>query len=48
MVHVADKCVSSAVDFENLSRSLQSKLGLEHYLQPTLVGYSILGRLPKL
>jgi type IV secretory pathway VirJ component len=34
------KCVSPAVDFENLSRYLQSKLGLKNYLQPTLVGYS--------
>jgi type IV secretory pathway VirJ component len=33
-------CVSPAVDFENLSRYLQAKLGLENYLQPTLVGYS--------
>jgi type IV secretory pathway VirJ component len=36
----ADKCVSPAVDFENLSRYLQAKLGFKHYLQPTLVGYS--------
>jgi type IV secretory pathway VirJ component len=36
----ADKCVSPAVDFENLSRYLQAKLGLKSYLQPTLVGYS--------
>lgn len=36
----ADECVSLAVDFENLSRYLQSTLGLAHYLQPTLVGYS--------
>ena len=35
-----DKCVSPAVDFENLSRYLQAKLGLKSYLQPTLVGYS--------
>jgi type IV secretory pathway VirJ component len=35
-----DQCVSPAADFENLSRDLQSKLGFEHYLQPTLVGYS--------
>jgi type IV secretory pathway VirJ component len=35
-----DKCVSPDVDFENLSHYLQSKLGLKHYLQPTLVGYS--------
>jgi type IV secretory pathway VirJ component len=34
------KCVSPAVDFENLSRYLQAKLRLKHYLQPTLVGYS--------
>jgi type IV secretory pathway VirJ component len=35
-----EKCVSPAADLENLSRHLQAKLGLEHYLQPTLVGYS--------
>ena len=35
-----EKCVSPASDFENLSHYLQSKLGLKHYLQPTLVGYS--------
>ena len=35
-----DKCVSPAADMENLSRYLQSKLGIDHYLQPTLVGYS--------
>ena len=34
------KCVSPAADFENLSHYLQSELGLEKYLQPTLVGYS--------
>jgi type IV secretory pathway VirJ component len=34
------KCVSPAVDFENLSHYLQAKLGLKNYLQPTLVGYS--------
>jgi type IV secretory pathway VirJ component len=33
-------CVSPAADLEDLSRYLQSKLGLKHYLQPTLVGYS--------
>jgi len=27
-------------DFENLSHYLQSKLRLEHYVQPTLIGYS--------
>jgi type IV secretory pathway VirJ component len=36
----ADKCVSPAVDLENLSRFLQAKLGFKRYLQPTLVGYS--------
>jgi type IV secretory pathway VirJ component len=36
----ADKCVSPAVDFENLSHYLQAKLGIKSYLQPTLVGYS--------
>jgi type IV secretory pathway VirJ component len=35
-----DTCVSPAVDLEDLSRYLQSKLGLKHYLQPTLIGYS--------
>jgi type IV secretory pathway VirJ component len=34
------ECVSPAVDLENLSHFLQTKLGLTHYLQPTLVGYS--------
>ncbi len=34
------RCVSPAVDFENLSHYLQAKLGVRHYLQPTLVGYS--------
>ncbi len=36
----ADKCVSPAVDLENLSHYLQSKMGFKRYLQPTLVGYS--------
>ena len=36
----ADKCVSPAADLENLSRYVQSKLALAHYVQPTLVGYS--------
>ena len=36
----ADKCVSPAVDLENLSHYLQAKLGIQHYVQPTLVGYS--------
>jgi len=36
----SDECVSPAADFEDLSRYLQAKLGLKHYLQPTLVGYS--------
>ena len=36
----SEKCVSPAVDLEDLSRYLQGKLGLKHYLQPTLVGYS--------
>jgi type IV secretory pathway VirJ component len=35
-----EKCISPSVDFENLSRYLQSKLGLKQYLQPTLVGYA--------
>jgi type IV secretory pathway VirJ component len=34
------KCVSPAVDFDNLSRYLQSKLHFNHPLRPTLVGYS--------
>ena len=36
----SDKCVSPAVDFENLSHYLQARLGIRQYLQPTLVGYS--------
>ena len=36
----AEDCVSPAADFDNLSRYLQAKLGLESYLKPTLVGYS--------
>jgi type IV secretory pathway VirJ component len=36
----SDKCVSPDVDLENLSHYLQAKLGIKHYLQPTLVGYS--------
>jgi type IV secretory pathway VirJ component len=36
----SDKCVSPAVDFENLSHYLQAKLHLKEYVQPTLVGYS--------
>jgi type IV secretory pathway VirJ component len=36
----SEKCVSPAVDLDNLSRYLQPKLGLKQYLQPTLVGYS--------
>ncbi len=35
-----EKCVSPAVDFENLSHYLQAKLGIKSYLQPTLAGYS--------
>lgn len=35
-----DQCASPASDAENLSRSLQSKLHIKQYLQPTLVGYS--------
>ncbi|MDE2305303.1 MAG: virulence factor family protein [Gammaproteobacteria bacterium] len=35
-----DRCVSPDVDFENLSHYLQAKLGVKHYLQPSLVGYS--------
>jgi len=37
---VADECVSTSADFENLSRYLQPKLNSGHYLQPILVGYS--------
>jgi type IV secretory pathway VirJ component len=36
----SDNCVSPAMDLQDLSHYVQSKLGLEHYLQPTLVGYS--------
>jgi type IV secretory pathway VirJ component len=36
----SEKCVSPAVDLENLSHFLQSKLQFKTYLQPTLVGYS--------
>ena len=36
----AEGCVSPATDLENLSRYLQSKMGFESYLQPTLAGYS--------
>ena len=36
----ADDCVSPATDLANLSRYLQSKVGIKEYLQPTLVGYS--------
>ena len=36
----SEKCVSPAVDFENLSHTLQSRLKLKSYLQPTLAGYS--------
>ena len=35
-----ERCVSPAVDFENLSHYVQAKLGVPRYLQPTLVGYS--------
>jgi type IV secretory pathway VirJ component len=35
-----ERCVSPAVDLENLSHFLQSKLGFKTYMQPTLVGYS--------
>lgn len=35
-----DKCVSLAVDFENLSHALQRKFGLNDYKTPILVGYS--------
>lgn len=36
----ADKCVAPASDLQNLSRDLQGQLGINPYLQPTLVGYS--------
>jgi type IV secretory pathway VirJ component len=36
----SEKCVSPAVDLENLSHFLQSKLEFKTYMQPTLVGYS--------
>ena len=35
-----EKCVSPAVDLENLSHFLQSKLAFKTYMQPTLLGYS--------
>src|SRR5271168_2254575 len=35
-----EQCVAPANDLEDLSRELQSKLGIKHNLQPTLVGYS--------
>lgn len=35
-----EKCVSPAVDLENLSHFLQSKLAFKTYMQPTLVGFS--------
>jgi type IV secretory pathway VirJ component len=35
-----EKCVSPAVDLENLSHFIQSKLEFKTYVQPTLVGYS--------
>ena len=35
-----EACVSPDTDLQNLSRYVQSKLGLEGDLQPTLVGYS--------
>lgn len=34
------KCVSTPGDLENLSRYLQAKVGITHYLQPMLAGYS--------
>jgi type IV secretory pathway VirJ component len=40
MENASDKCISIPVDFENLSHYLQAKVGIQHYLQPTLVGYS--------
>jgi type IV secretory pathway VirJ component len=43
--NAADECVSPALDLENLSRSLQGKLGIKQYLRPTLVGYSSGGTL---
>src|SRR5579871_669238 len=36
----SDACVSPAMDFENLSRYLQTRLKVKQYLLPTLVGYS--------
>ena len=35
-----EQCVAPANDLEDLSRGLQSQLGLKRNLQPTLVGYS--------
>jgi type IV secretory pathway VirJ component len=35
-----EACVSPADDLDRLSHAVQAKLGLKHYLRPTLVGYS--------
>ena len=35
-----DTCVSTPDDLEDLSRYLQAKVGITHYLQPMLAGYS--------
>jgi type IV secretory pathway VirJ component len=40
LAQAPEQCVSPAVDFENLSHTLQSRLKLKRYLQPTLAGYS--------
>lgn len=36
----SESCVSPPDDLENLSRYLQAKVGITHYLQPMLAGYS--------
>ncbi len=44
-VQTSAKCVSAAGDLESLSRYFQSKLGVQQYLQPALVGYAAGGTL---
>ena len=38
--HTTEKCTYAAGDFENLSKFIQKKLGLDLYHPPVLVGYS--------
>ncbi|NNK01797.1 MAG: virulence factor family protein [Desulfatitalea sp.] len=35
-----EACLYPAADFESLSKYVQKRLGLDHYIQPILVGYS--------